>query len=146
MPGTTPAGWPYLLGIDSLDITPDWSLDLANKLSGVSTAPGTVIDSGWISLSLTSGISGSLQYRFLSGVVYLRGAVTRSGNPWTTSYSTIATLPTGRRPSALVTFSVPAYDPVQGAQCAVNTSGGISIRAGSAGAVAADLSGVSFPL
>lgn len=56
---------------------------------------GTGYDTGWGTLTLATGWTGTARYRIIGGVVHLRGSVTRSSGTSTT----VATLPAVIRPA-----------------------------------------------
>lgn len=60
-------------------------------------------DTGWVSLTYSSGFSGSAMARKVGGVVTLQGTITRdTGDIPNSGYTNLALLPVGMEPSYLV--------------------------------------------
>lgn len=110
MPGSslnhTASGWPFLDPDNYIEAAAAFSSELATKLDAAGyTPPGSVTDTGWITLDVAAGytVSTALQLRRINGVCYLRGVLVRdAGGLNTASPETIATIPPGYRPSAFV--------------------------------------------
>ena len=83
---------------------------------------GNGYDTGWEALSLGSGWTGSVEYRIIGGVVYLRGRASRSSG----SNNTITTLPAVARPASAVYCYARS-----GTQTNININTGGTIVAGS---------------
>lgn len=127
----TPGGWPYMSSGDYVDTTPEYSNELANKLEGaIGTAPGTIVDTGWVSVSPASGFTGDLEYRVMNGICHLRGTLTRTAGAFTGSYVTAATLPSAARPGATIRYALSGDNPSLGI-CEANLTsfGTLSLRA-----------------
>ncbi|MCL2096941.1 MAG: hypothetical protein FWH10_08570 [Oscillospiraceae bacterium] len=94
------------------------------------TASAWPFHESWLDLVMQNGAEAidPLQYRRIGNIVYIRGRF----NPNTAGAVTIATLPSGFRPSAAARFTSAASSNIiaNGRVIAVNTNGGISVWAG----------------
>ena len=84
-------------------------------------------DSGWIAFSLqnswTAGGAETPYYRKIGNVVYLKGSVTKSG---VTAFETVATLPSGYRPTEVVRPGI-TLNSTTAAACQILVSGAIQM-------------------
>lgn len=104
----------------------------------------TASDSGWQSITLDSGFSGSasLAWRNKGGVIWFRGTVTGSWSGG--SYDTVATLPPGVRPA--YAYTVNEAGSAAGVLIRVQSDGRLEIQTPSAGTSTHRLTSLSYPI
>lgn len=100
----TPEGWPYVTEKTPVRLIATWAQQLAAKLANTAPAPGagTVGDTGWLPIPLTSPWSQSsanpLQGRRVGPHLYITGRL----NPTSSAMgAVIATLPEALRPPSV---------------------------------------------
>ena len=104
----------------------------------------TAQDSGWRSITLDSGFSGSasLAWRNKGGVIWFRGTVTGSWSGG--SYDTVATLPAEVRP--VYAYTVNEAGATAGVLIRVQSDGRLEIQTPSAGTSTHRLTSLSYPI
>lgn len=103
----------------------------------------TVGDTGWVSFNLNAGFTGSPEYRIRNGLVYLRGAITRTAGAFATSFTVVATVPAIGVNTGYLPITLDSSTTTVG-HLAINTAGSMSIRAFASGAARVWLNGVSY--
>lgn len=106
----------------------------------------TNADTGWITLSLPSGMSSTnAAYRKLNGIVYFRGQISFSAGAFPNGYTDVTTLPVGFRPVAYLRAAIGMFNGYS-ANLVVNTTGALQVGASSdRSADTVYLGGVSYP-
>lgn len=86
-------------------------------------------DTGWANVSsMGSGWTGSLQYRVIRGITFLRGRATRSSNI-TGTLETVCTIPTAAAPTSTMYYGI--QDRIgRSYACAIQTNGRIQVANG----------------
>lgn len=87
-------------------------------------------DTGWVGITSKGvGWSGSLQYRVVRGITYLRGRATRSGGNITGTLETVCTIPTAVAPTSMMYYGI--QDRVgRSYACAIGPDGKVQVTNG----------------
>lgn len=100
-------------------------------------------DTGWVKFNPNTGFTGSPEYRIRNGLVYLRGAITRTAGAFATSFTAIATVPDIGAASGYILTSFDSSTLTTG-HFTINSAGLMSVRAFTSGAARVWLNGVSY--
>lgn len=123
----------YAFGQDDVDDVYDKVNAIIDFLNG---------SNGWATATLGAGYTGTLEYRKIGSIVYLRGSVGDAGGVFGTP--AITTLPAGYRPAAATVFNVRySGGTTQAEGMAVSTAGVVS-GVTSAGNFVVGFDGLSF--
>lgn len=123
--------------------------DAVNLAAAKAYTDSNLNDSGWIALTLATGMNAAASpdtpsYRIKNGVVYLQGSVMQASGNFAGN-TTIATLPSGARPTAQMRFPFGMNSNFNG-QLYIPIAGTLQVLPASTSSNTVNLAGINFVL